>query len=352
MIQLKDVRRIHVELTTRCNARCPMCMRNYRGSDYNGGYPLCELSLEQFSSIVTPDILQQIMQPDPPVGGVTPWIQSWRGVSFNGNLGDFGLASDAAAIVQYLVDHETNVEINTNGSMRSPRWWAQLAHPRVRIGFALDGLQDTHGLYRQDTDWHRVIENARAFIEAGGIATWRFIPFDHNRHQEQACRDLARELGFTHFENIYDGRDTGPVFNRDGTYSHYLGRDTAETPQLPDRESLLQNHITWFDHRTFKSHKDTAKLNLSCTHLMNREIYIAADGSVYPCCYLGFYPSTMTHPGNEQVRELLYQNNALEHGLEAAMSWFDRVQQSWNRASLADGRLYACVNNCNRVAAT
>jgi len=348
MIRLRDVLIAHVELTTRCNARCPMCMRNYRGSDYNGGYPLCELKLEQFASILTPDILQNIMRSDPPVGGVTPWIQAWRGVRFNGNLGDFGAASEAREIVQYLVSHDVNIEINTNGGLRTPDWWAELAHPRVRIGFALDGLADTHSLYRQDTDWNRVIANARGFIEAGGMATWRFIPFDHNRHQESECRDMAKQLGFVHFENIYDGRDTGPVFNRDGSYSHYIGQDTGQSEAVPDRGALLQNHITWFDHRTFRSHKDTSQLNLTCTHLLNREIYIAADGSVYPCCYLGFYPKTMTHPGNAQVRELVHNNNALEHGLEAAMAWFDSVEQSWNKPDLASGRLYACVNNCNR----
>ena len=349
MIRLEDVRRVHVELTTRCNARCPMCMRNYRGSDYNGGYPLCELQLDQFKRILTPEILASMMRPDPPVGGVTPWIQSWRGVSFNGNLGDFGLATDAQDIVQYLMEHEVNVEINTNGSMRTPTWWARLAHARVRIGFALDGMADTHGLYRQDTDWHRVIENAQAFIQAGGIATWRFIPFDHNRHQESDCRRLAKELGFSQFENIYDGRDTGPVFHRDGTYSHYLGQDLGGAVAPPERDNLLQNHITWFDHRVFKSHKDTPRLNLLCTHLQNREIYLAADGSVYPCCYLGFYPRTMTHAGNEQTREILGENNALEQGLERAMAWFDRVQESWSRPTVAEGRLYQCVNNCNRA---
>ena len=56
MLKLADVRQIQIELTTRCNARCPMCMRNYRGVDYNSGYPLCELSLSDFKKILTPDI--------------------------------------------------------------------------------------------------------------------------------------------------------------------------------------------------------------------------------------------------------------------------------------------------------
>ena len=231
--------------------------------------------------------------------------------------------------------------------MRTPAWWSRLALPGVQIGFALDGLADTHSLYRQDTDWNRVIENAQAFIAAGGQAVWRFVPFDHNRHQEDACRTLAQEYGFVKFENIYDGRDTGPVFTRDGEFSHQIGHDPSN--QTPDIKPLLQSHLTWFDPKTIRIAKDKPDLELKCIHKVNEEIYVAADGTVYPCCFLGFYPGQMQHPGNEQVQAIVQENNALEHGLAHAMSWFDRVEQSWTHRSIGDGRLYTCVNSCGKI---
>lgn len=331
MLKLSEVRSVHVELTTNCNARCPMCMRNYRGLDYNSGYPLCELSVVDFKHILPPSILPQLTQ----------------GVSFNGNLGDFASAKNALEIVEYLVEHRVKVKINTNGGLRNSSWWRRLALPGVEIGFALDGLADTHELYRLDTVWQRVIDHAQAFIDAGGQAVWRFIPFEHNQHQEQQCRDLAKSMGFVKFENIYDGRDTGPVFGRTGEFSHHIGRPYSD--QVPDIKPLLENHITWYDAKTYRSSKDTPDLTINCFHKRNKEIYIAADGSVYPCCYLGFYPHTMKHPGNKELAPMVQENNALEYSLEHCLEWFESVEQAWSRSSIAEGRPYQCVNTCGKT---
>lgn len=340
MLQIQDIRTAHVELTTRCNARCPMCMRNYRGYDYNSGYPDVELTLEQFQHIFRPDFLQQL------TGSHLQTQTPLMGVNFNGNLGDFALARDGADIVEYVVAHGTTVNINTNGSLRSPSWWARMALPGVQIGFALDGLADTHKLYRQDTDWNRVIENAQAYIAAGGRAIWRFVPFEHNRHQEDQCRKLAQELGFWRFENIWDGRDTGPVYTRTGEYSHFLGQKTFETPPVKD---MLQSHIQWYDISKDSVKQDRPNVVYACKHLKNQEIYIAADGTVYPCCFLGFYPTKMHHAGNVQTRELVMENNALEYDLAHCVQWFNRVEETWQRNSIADGRLYTCVTTCGTL---
>ena len=332
MLKLNDIRRVHIELTTRCNARCPMCMRNYRGYDYNSGYPDTELSLVDIKNILKPELLSQLEQ-----------------VNFNGNLGDFALSSYGLEIVEYITGHGTAVKINTNGSLRGPNWWKRLALPGVEIGFALDGLEDTHSLYRQDTNWKRIIENAQAFINAGGSAVWRFVPFDHNRHQEQACREMAQDMGFLRFENIYDGRDTGPVFTRTGEYSHFLGTNEFKNGVVPPVKELLQGHITWFEVSKHSIPQDKPNLEYFCKHLKFKEIYIAADGTVYPCCFLGFYPDQMHHAGNAQLKQIVKENNALIYGLEHCLNWFDQVDKAWQKDSIANGRLYACVTNCGSV---
>jgi len=350
MLKLNEIRRVHVELTTRCNARCPMCPRNYRGLEFNSGYPITELRLKDFKKIFSPEFLTQLQVPSFPSNGFNHKIFEKFGVSFNGNLGDFAAAKDGVEIVEYLVDNNVEVTICTNGGLRTPVWWSQLALPGVEIGFALDGLEDTHHLYRQDTVWQRVIENAQAFISAGGVANWRFIPFDHNRHQEDECRELAKTMGFKKFENIWDGRDRGPVFDRDGQFSHYIGdRRSTESHEPADIKPLLENHITWFNIETIQHEKDVADVEIKCIHKTRSEIYVSADGSIYPCCFLGFYPGSMQHPGNTQLIPLVKENNALEYSLEHCLLWFDQIEKSWQEKSIKEGRIYQCVSTCGKI---
>ncbi|UCH41516.1 MAG: hypothetical protein JSU67_07590, partial [Gammaproteobacteria bacterium] len=50
----QDLRIIHLELTHRCNAACPMCPRNIHGGALNPDMPLVELSLADIKAILPP----------------------------------------------------------------------------------------------------------------------------------------------------------------------------------------------------------------------------------------------------------------------------------------------------------
>jgi len=331
MIEYKDIRSLHLEISTRCNAACPECPRNFHGVDIIDTYPVTDMTLVQAKTIFTPQFLQQI-----------------DNVLINGNYGDFITARDGLAIVEYF--KETNpklrIEISTNASGR-PNWWTRLGELGVTVDFRIDGLADTHHLYRQYTDFNLILENAKKFISAGGRAVWAWIPFDHNVHQRELAETLANDMGFAHFWVADAGRNVGPVFNREGKLSHVLGDYRDST----DFDELYAQHVYYTDLPEITLTETVTKPIIDCHAKNNNEIYITATGEVYPCCWLGFYPRNNTgNPSNVQLRKILENNNANEIGIENAINWFIKIEESWKIDSIKEGRIYSCNETCGKCA--
>jgi sulfatase maturation enzyme AslB (radical SAM superfamily) len=332
MIAYPDIRDVHLELSTFCNAACPLCPRNFRGYPYNDGYPETNFTLEHAKKIFSKEFIQQLDR---------IWI--------NGNYGDAVMNPETVPIVEYFRQHNSKLmlEITTNGSARNKKFWQDLAKARVLVRFCLDGLEDTHHLYRQNTSWQQIINNAKIFMQAGGVAVWKFIEFDHNRHQITACRQLASELGFEYLELINHSRNTGPVFNRHGQHQHNIGTYTGTT----DFEVLFYkkktDQVLLEDITTNKTPKD----KIVCRTVKDKSIYVAANGDISPCCYLGFYPATYGQGEyfqavNAQIKPLVSHNNALLHPLEDCIAWFNSIVPLWNIDSYEQGRLIACDDAC------
>jgi len=327
MIEYKDIRSVHLEISTRCNAACPECPRNFHGVDIIDNYPVTDMSLEQAKTIFTPSFLQQL-----------------DNILINGNYGDFITARDGLAIVEYFKETNPNIriEISTNASGR-PNWWTRLGELGVTVDFRIDGLEDTHHLYRQYTDYNLIIENAKKFIAAGGHAIWTWIPFKHNKHQQEIAEALSKKLGFERFWIQDAGRDTGPVFNRERKLTHILG--DYDGPTDFDEAFSKYEYYTNFPEITLE--EDHPNREISCYTKNTGEIYIAANGEVYPCCWLGFYPRTNDgNPSNFQIRQLLPDNNANDMTIEQAIGWFDRVEETWKLDSVKSGKIYGCNENC------
>jgi hypothetical protein len=88
-----------------------------------------------------------------------------------------------------------------------------------------------------------------------------------------------------------------------------------------------------------------------CAAKEKKSIYVAANGEVYPCCWMGFYPRTFGHGEyhqaiNAQIIPLLAPNNATEHALKDCISWFNNVTQTWNTKTYEQGRLIVCDDIC------
>ena len=289
MFQFQELKQIHLEITTRCQASCPMCSRNYHGGLDNPNLKLADWTFDDFQNIFNQDLIDQL-----------------SGVYFCGNFGDPIINKDLQQMCSYLTGKKKSmsVRIHTNGSARTIDWWKKLPSclPEDHVVvFGIDGLADTHSLYRVGTDFDQILKNAKAFIDAGGIAEWVFIKFKHNQHQVDEAKQLADSIGFQRFSVKNSSRflteDRFPVLKSDGTVDYYL-EPPAENKIVFVTKDLVNNVDKWLE-----------DVSIDCYVLKNKELYIDAHRTLWPCCFLAATPYNHNEP-NSIIFDL--KNRALE----------------------------------------
>jgi MoaA/NifB/PqqE/SkfB family radical SAM enzyme len=347
-----ELRIIHLELTHRCNAACPMCARNVNGGAVNPDMPLSELSLADVKAILLPELIGRLKR-----------------IYACGNYGDPMVARDCIEVFRYLREHgpNLNLDLHTNGSARRPEWWRELAGIMKQgphyLRFGIDGLEDTNHLYRRGTDWKMVMRSAEAFIEAGGRAEWDFLVFRHNEHQVEEARKLAEDMGFQAFFVRKTGRfldageletsDRFEVLDKKGSFEYFL-----EQPINPDHQNPAFGNLEVVKKRYGEYQTYLDKVDIDCKVAgPKRKMYLSAQGYALPCCWLGAVFSESSTPERRQFADLLDSYggiaavDARQHGLKAVIEGplFQQViPASWDQASIADGKLAICARTCGK----
>jgi len=340
MFKFNELKTVHLEISTRCQAACPMCPRNYKGGLENPNLKIADWTYDDFVKIFDKETLAQL-----------------EGVYFCGNFGDPIMNNDLIPMCQYLKDYAPHIDlrIHTNGGARSAVWWNDLysAMPEKHVVvFALDGLEDTHHLYRVGTMYERVIHNAKLFIDAGGIAEWVFIKFKHNEHQVEEAESRSKRLGFQRFTVKNTIRFIGElkfaVLDKEGDTLYYLEPPTANQVTLIDAETI-RNFKKWY-----------SETSVDCYALSKKEIYIDAHKNVFPCCFLASAP--YNHSGSQSIvadikKQILDQYyelvtdlggidnlNAVDRSIKGIIN-NDRWQQVWE-PYWTDKKLITCARVC------
>ncbi len=351
---LESIKDMHVEITNRCNAACPMCARNHFG-----GATKKDLRLDEWS---TEDV-RRIFDPR---------LKNLENVMFCGTHGDPVVADNSLIAINHI-KHSTDatVEFYSNASLRKPTWWRELGslmstkkpdhwhyNKHDLAIFSIDGLEDTNHLYRRKTNFKNIIKNAEAFIEAGGFARWDFIVFKHNQHQVEEAKKLADEMGFKEFRIRKTARFTyspdGPmkwrVQDKHKNIEYYLQPPTDKNYYNAEQDKWTE--ITKTDEGKNDYLNNT---KISCLYKNKfRRIYVNAYADVFPCCYI----SNDVYPGKNSIvkdsqqkifdRYQKHFNSLRHHSWDDILEheWFaNEIENSWN-TNLEGGRLMRCARTC------
>jgi MoaA/NifB/PqqE/SkfB family radical SAM enzyme len=173
------VRSFNIEPTNRCVLACAECART--GNDFIRRNPA--------------DIPLAVLRNAFPLDRRA----DFAGLKVNlcGAVGDAIYHKDLHGVLSYLKQAGLRVELETNGSFRSPEWWEKthaILTEEDQITFSVDGLADTNHIYRKNARWSD-IEWAMRYSAARLRVSWKFIVFRHNEHQLDAVRALAAEIG-------------------------------------------------------------------------------------------------------------------------------------------------------------
>jgi MoaA/NifB/PqqE/SkfB family radical SAM enzyme len=356
MFDYSNIDEYQIEVTSYCNAACPQCPRNNNGVGINSYMPLCHLDR---------DILNQTFD--------TSLCQRLRQIFFCGSYGDPIMHPEFLKILKDFRSKNPTLwlYIHTNGGVHDCEYWQEIAtimNGYGQIDFGIDGLEDTLHLYRKNVKYTQVVNNASAFIKAGGRAQWNYIVFRHNEHQVYTAKQIAKDMGFYNFlirktgrffnHNTVEEMPVWPVAGENYVLEHPTNPEFRNTSMLflPDLKKQFFNLKDYF-----------STTEIRCDAMLGKKVAINVEGVVLPCNFFNhnlhdarFYDGSLpganslsvSASGKNQIREFLetygldnlnIRFNSLEKIFSNPM-WQDLVS-SWNK-DLDSGRLFECAMTC------
>lgn len=278
MYKTETISELNFELTSFCNARCPQCPRHDIFGNIQKDLKLAHLPLDTIKKL--------------PIGK----MKNLKNINFIGCFGDPLMHPQLDEIIEFF--HRQKIHISTNASLRNVEWWNDLGKNTAidSVVFCIDGLADTHEIYRRKTSYEKVMANAQSFIQAGGKATWQFIVFKHNEHQIQEAKKLSKDLGFAKIDFMYSDR-----FDVDNKFAVYENNEHLYDLEKSKDQVLLRDKLGAEPGDKYWKKMNENKGEISCVWSLAKKLYIHSDGLVYPCCMLGGISA------GKEIEKLMYK---------------------------------------------
>jgi MoaA/NifB/PqqE/SkfB family radical SAM enzyme len=251
----------------------------------------------------------------------------------------------------YKINPYYTIHIHTNGSIRSENEWKELAvlllkfkSPHMTL-FSIDGLKDTNHIYRQNTDYDKIIKNSQAFIDAGGYAVWQFLIFPWNSHQINEAKDISIKMKFKEFHSRHD-RSIVTSLGLENINEKKLKNQSGTSEYSGSLDDLIQ------------SYENLNDVEISCNNQQYGMYFLSFDSKLWPCCFIpngylqlqqekvdflrkridNVYSKDFNDLTKKSVREILdssfYKNDLVE---------------SWNNSVSTGpcGKITRCAETCN-----
>lgn len=291
-LKSEQVKRVHIDFTSRCNAMCLRCSRNINGKYINPEMPLMDMSIDTFKNLFTSEFIRQVNY-----------------INFCGNYGDPVINNNLIPVLKYIHENDDNennksptfIDINTNGGIKNEEFWKELAlllknnFKNYRVVFSIDGLEDTNHLYRRNVKWEKLMSNVKTFINNGGKAVWQFIKFEHNSHQEDDVKKLAKNLGFSQVKvkkaHLPHSAIQKKSYNAINMNYKWQGEKTKKQSQMntyvgdediKNEENKLDNLTKDYDN--IENYLYNTKV--ACQSKEEELIMFQFTGEIWPCCWL------------------------------------------------------------------
>jgi len=319
-LSLNDINRVQLDHTSRCNLACPQCARtenNWSHQDSNKGL---DLSIEDYRIIFEP-------------------LKEGIEIVHCGNYGDVIASPTFNETFSYTLSKKPkNIHIATNGSIRPKEWWRDLAiegNERLTIDFAIDGLEDTHSVYRVNSKWQHMMSNIHEFIKAGGHANWNYLVFEHNQHQLEKAYQMAKDMGFKKFNVKTTARF---LEKKQGTL-----KENAENIAREQYKEIVKK-------QTFEEYTNTTKI--SCKFRNEKAIFIDMNMNLLPCCWFGSLNQYEKPNEGTKVFQSMHEKygedflNMRVHGWDVLNNilFSDYLEKSWSHPEQ-----YKRVSVCGKV---
>ena len=272
---LDSPRKIQFELSSTCNLLCLGCVRTDPET-----FTQSKSFIDRKTYLSKETFLKIIQAPE---------FDSVTHLEFCGTIDDplmhpefLELLEIALTVKQYVIN------IHTNASLRNVTFWKNLAeilqqHRKYQVNFSIDGLEDTNHIYRQNSNWSKIMENAQAFIGAGGYAVWQHLIFPWNSHQTEQVKTLSTEMGFKEFHQRID-RSIATQLGIDKIRQRQKNKFKRDEPPLTLEDINKQLE---------EKNKDI----IVCNTREQGMLFVSYEGKIWPCCFIqnGFLNNDAGH---------------------------------------------------------